>query len=112
MENLNPNKNNREERGLNNPKKDKWARRKMKGKIIGGVYIPADVLKKAQEIRIERVNRLRKMERANFLLKIYYWFRRLLWKIRHPIRRAKISKEEKEKIISSFRRTEHYNGRK
>lgn len=40
-----------------NPKHNPEARRKMRGRWIGGVFVSPFLLKKAQEMRIERVKR-------------------------------------------------------
>lgn len=42
---------------LDNPKKNPLARRKNKPRLIGGMYIPADLLAEAQKRRIEIVER-------------------------------------------------------
>lgn len=42
---------------LDNPKKNPLARRKNRPRLIGGAYIPADLLAEAQKRRIEMVER-------------------------------------------------------
>lgn len=42
---------------LDNPKKNPLVRRKNKPRLIGGAYIPADLLAEAQKRRIEMVER-------------------------------------------------------
>ena len=42
---------------LDNPKKNPLARRKNRPRLIGGTYIPADLLAEAQKRRIEIVER-------------------------------------------------------
>ena len=42
---------------LDNPKKNPLARRKNRPRLIGGAYIPADLLAEAQKRRIEIVER-------------------------------------------------------
>lgn len=42
---------------LDNPKKNQSARRKNRPRLIGGVYIPADLLAEAQKRRIKIIER-------------------------------------------------------
>ena len=42
---------------LDNPKKNPLARRKNRPRLIGGAYIPADLLAEAQKRRIEMIER-------------------------------------------------------
>ncbi len=47
----------REVMGLNNPKKDRWARRKNRERLIGGTYINPELLAEAQRRRISRMKK-------------------------------------------------------
>jgi hypothetical protein len=64
----------------NNPKKNPEARRKNRPKLIGGVYIPADLLAEAQKRRIELMQKEvvhQAFSRLPFWLRI--WWRLKFW---------------------------------
>lgn len=68
---------------LNNPKKDWWAKRKNKGKWIGGIFISNALLLKAQKERIELMKKeiLVGKQRSGFWEKIKMWFGKIWRKI-------------------------------
>ena len=47
----------RRKMGLNNPAKDRWARRKNQDRLIGGTYVSSALLAEAQRRRISKMKR-------------------------------------------------------
>lgn len=105
-----------------NPKHNPLAQRKNKGKWIGGQFIPAKILRMAQNERMAEMARKIIRRRMGWRKRLYYWLKSLWLRLKFPLRRAKVSEEEirekiREKIkeeasISDFKRTEHYDGEK
>ncbi len=98
-----------------NPKHNPLSKRKNKGKWIGGQFIPAQILKRAQRERLTMMAREIIKRRLGWRRRLYYWLKSLWLRLKFPIRRVKISEEEiKKKIketasISDFKRHEHYD---
>jgi hypothetical protein len=69
---------------LNNPKKDWWAKRNNKTRIIGGVPIPANLLREAQRRRIEYMMRetIVGYGKFSFWQRTKGWFKKLWQKIK------------------------------